>query len=116
MATWNNSGIDVKGRSGYMLVPPLDKDDVIAALLHHVVDRVPFAALMFDHDFLARNFRAVHAHEEAVVSGFSAIDGEAVPAVDDGRFESGSAAGDPGCVGFKNRNDRSSRRSRHRNR
>ena len=99
-----------------MLVPPLDKDDVIAALLHDVVNRVTVAALVFDDDFFARNFRPVDADEETVVSGSSAIDGEAVPAVDDGRFESGSATGDSGCVGFEDRDDRPSRRSRYRDR
>ena len=41
--------LDVVRRAGDVVVAPLDKDDVFAPLPHHVVHRVPPAALVLDH-------------------------------------------------------------------
>ena len=90
-----------------MLVAPLDKDDVVSAFLDDVVDAVPVAADMLDHDFFAGDLGTEDADEEAVVSGAAAVDVEAVASVDGRRFESRSAADDPGGVGVEVRDDRS---------
>ena len=44
-----SSHLDVVGRARDVVVAPLDEDDVLAPLPHHVVHRVPPAALVLDH-------------------------------------------------------------------
>ena len=103
-------------RTGDVLVAPLDKDDVVSALLDDVVDAVPVTTDVLDQDFFARDLGTEDADEEAVVSGAAAVDVEAIAPVDGRRFESRSAADDSGGVGNEVRDDRSSRRPRHRHR
>ena len=43
------SHLDVVGGARDVVVAPLDEDDVLAPLPHHVVHRVPPAALVLDH-------------------------------------------------------------------
>ena len=93
-------------RTGDVLVAPLDKDDVVSALLDDVVDAVPVAADVLDQDFFARDLGTEDADEEAVVSGAAAVDVEAVAAVDVGGFEAGTSAEDLRRVGLENWNDR----------
>lgn len=98
---------DVEWGSRDVLVAPLDKDDVVSALLDDVVDAVPVTADVLDQDLFAGDLRTEDSDEEAVVSGTAAVDVEAVASVDGRRFESRSAADDPGCVGVEVRDDRS---------
>ena len=44
-----SSHLDVVWRARDVVVAPLDEDDVLAPLPHHVVHRVPPAALVLDH-------------------------------------------------------------------
>ena len=78
----NPSHLDVVGRAGDVVVPPLDKDDVLAPLPHHVVHRVPPATLVLDHHLVTGDLGAVDAHIEDVVAGPRAVHGEAVGAVE----------------------------------
>ena len=95
--------------SGDVIVAPLDKDDVVSALLDDVVDAVAVAADVLDQDLFAGDLGAEDADEEAVVAGAAAVDVEAVPSVDGRRFESRSATDDSGRVGVEVRDDRSRR-------
>lgn len=89
-----------------MFVTPLDKNDVVAAVLHDVVDGVAMAADVLDQHLLAGDLRPVDSDKEAVVARAAAVDVEAVAAVDVGGFEAGTSAEDLRRVGLKNWNDR----------
>lgn len=59
---------DVERRPRDVIVAPLDHQDVGAPLLQQVADVVLQLAQMFDQNLLAGDLRAVHAHQQHVLT------------------------------------------------
>ena len=66
MATEGLVDSDVVGATRDVLITPLDDQQILALLVHHVVDRVAVVALVKDMDLVDRNIRAHHTHQEDV--------------------------------------------------
>lgn len=75
-----------------MVITPLDKDDIIALLLDHVVHGIPQTTAVFDNNFIDWNLRSKDSYEEAVVSSACGVHGEGVPAVKASGFKSGAVS------------------------
>ena len=82
--------IDVEGRSRNMVVSPLDKYNVGASLLNHIVDRVLLVPSVLNHHLFARGLGAVDSHVQDVVAGAAAVHGEAVVSADPSRLSPGT--------------------------
>lgn len=54
---------DLEGRTGNMVVAPLDQQDVVATLAHQIVYLVLVAAGMLDEHLVAGALRSVNANE-----------------------------------------------------
>ena len=81
------SHLDVVGRAGHVVIPPLDEDDVLAPLPDDVVDRVAPATLVLDDDLVARDLGSVDADVEDVVARPGAVHREVVGAVEPGLLQ-----------------------------
>lgn len=60
--------LDMEGGPWDVVVAPLDHQDVVASLLQHVAHVVLQVAQMFDQNLLTGDLRAVHAHQEHVLT------------------------------------------------
>ena len=74
-------------RSRNVFVAPFDKNDVFALLMNDVTDGVTFLSLMFDHNFITRNFGTINAHVEDVVACLVTVHSKAILSTDQGLFE-----------------------------
>lgn len=68
---------DLEGGSRDVVLAPFDHQDVAAPLLQQVADVVLQVAHVFDQNLLTGNLRTVYTHQEHVLTGFAAVDGEA---------------------------------------
>ena len=68
--------LHMEGRSGDVVVAPLDEDDVGAPFLNDVVDGVLAVPPVFDDHLLAGGLRTVHPHVQDVVAGAGAVHSE----------------------------------------
>lgn len=64
-ALWDG---DVERGSWDVVVAPLDHQDVAAPFLQHVADVVLQVPQMFDQNLLTGDLRAVHAHQQHVLT------------------------------------------------
>ena len=70
-----------------MFIAPFDKNDVFAFFVDDVADQVPLFTLMLDHNFVARNIRAIDTDIENIVPGSTTIHLETVLTTDQGLFK-----------------------------
>ena len=68
--------LHMEGRSGDVVVAPLDEDDVGAPFLNDVVDGVLAVPPVFDDHLFAGGLRTVHPHVQDVVAGAGAVHSE----------------------------------------
>lgn len=87
-------GFDFERRTGYVVVAPLDQQDVLSALPDDVAHLVVVLFHVFDEYLLARPFRTVDAHEQYIVACnttvcFIAGVGETERTINSGKVDAG---------------------------
>lgn len=89
--------LHMEGRSGDVVVAPLDEDDVGAPFLNDVVDGVLAVPPVFDDHLLAGGLRTIDTHVQDVVAGAGAVHSETVVPAHPGGLCPGSLH--PDCRG-----------------
>lgn len=71
-------GAEFERRSGYVLVPPLGHQNVIAGIANTVANPVHIPAQVFDQDLLAGTSLSQDPHQQHVVPSLTAVHSELV--------------------------------------